>query len=168
LPPSKKSPYITNFEFVGTIDNSPYLCIPTALKYRESLGGEAAILGYCYDLARKAGKRVAEILGTEVLENKTGTLGNCCFTNVRLPLKLDEVVHVANKDTVGVPVVNFLSALLVRGYGTFMALIFYGGAWWVRFSAQTYLEIADFEKAGEILKEVCGRVLEGESLESNV
>jgi len=31
---------------------------------------------------------MAEILGTEVLENKTGTLSRCCFVNVRWPLTI--------------------------------------------------------------------------------
>jgi hypothetical protein len=164
LPPSKKTPYITNFEFVGTIDNAPYLCIPAALMYRESLGGEAAVLKYCHDLAQQGGKRAAEILGTEVLENKEGTLGNCCFSNVKLPLKIEEVANVAKNEAFGIPVAQFISALLVKEYDTFMALIFYGNAWWVRLSAQAYLEMADYEWAAGILKEVCGRVLKGEFL----
>jgi selenocysteine lyase/cysteine desulfurase len=163
LPPSQKTPYITNFEFVGTIDNAPYLCIPTGLKYREDrLGGEAAILQYCHNLARAGGKRVAEILGTEVLENKEETLGNCCMTNVRLPLKVKEVASIAKDEAIGIPVAQFMSKLLVQEYNTFIAFIFYGGAWWVRLSAQVYLELADFEWAAGVLKDVCGRVLDGE------
>jgi selenocysteine lyase/cysteine desulfurase len=167
LPPSKKSPYITNFEFVGTIDNAPYLCIPKGLEYRESIGGEAAIYAYNHKLAREAGQRVAKILGTEVLENKEGTLGNCCFTNVKLPLKLEEVISVANIKEIGVPVVVWVGETLVKEYGTFMALIFYGNAWWVRLSAQIYLELEDFEWAAAKLKEVCERVMKGEFLQAN-
>jgi selenocysteine lyase/cysteine desulfurase len=165
LPPSTKTPYITNFEFVGTIDNAPYLCIPTALRFRESLGGEAAIISYAQKLARDAATRVAEILGTEVLENKTGTLGNCCLSNVRLPLELDEIATLAKTKDVGGLVNNWFSSLLVREYDTFIAIIFYGGAWWIRLSGQTYLELADFEWAAEVLKEVCARALKGEFLE---
>jgi selenocysteine lyase/cysteine desulfurase len=168
LPPSEKSPYITNFEFVGTVDNAPYLCIPAALKYRESLGGEAAILKYCQSLARDGGKRAAEILDTEVLENKKGTLGDCCLTNVRLPLKFEDVAKIANDDAVGIPVAQFISALLVEEYGTFIAVIFYDGAWWVRLSGQVYLESTDFDWAAGVLKDVCGRVLKGEFLKPRV
>ena len=167
LPPSRKPPYIANFEFVGTIDNAPYLCIPEGLKYRERIGGEAAIYAYNHKLAREGGQRVAKILGTEVLENEEGTLGNCCFTNVRLPLKLEEVISVAGKNDIGVPVVIWVSAILVKEYGTFMALIFYDNAWWVRLSAQIYLELGDFEWAAEKLKEVCGRVMKGEFLQAD-
>ena len=46
-------------------------------------------------------------------------------------------------------------------YSTFIAIIFYGKAWWVRLSAQVYLTIEDFEWAGKVLKEVCERVQKG-------
>lgn len=40
----------------------------TALDFREWLGGEARINGYCKDLAVRGGKRLAEILGTEGID----------------------------------------------------------------------------------------------------
>jgi hypothetical protein len=140
------------------------MCIPAALEYRESLGGEEAVLKYNQTLARDGGKRVAEILGTEVLENKTGTLGVCCLSNVKLPLDFNVVAGIAKDEAVGIPVAQFISALLVREYGTFIAIIFYGGAWWVRLSGQVYLEMADFDWAGGVLKDVCDRVLKGDFL----
>lgn len=39
-----------------------------ALDFREWLGGEAAINGYCKDLAIKGGKKLAEMLGTEGMD----------------------------------------------------------------------------------------------------
>lgn len=169
LPPSTKSAYITNFEFVGTVDNSPYLCIPAAIRFRQSLGGEAAILSYCHELAKDAAALVAQMLGTEVLENSTGTLTNCCMSNVRLPLDWGVVQSVAEKhgvakEDVGMLARNWMLKLLIDDYGTFMALMWYGGAWWVRLSAQVYLELEDFEWAARTLKEVCGRVEKGEFL----
>jgi selenocysteine lyase/cysteine desulfurase len=163
-----KSAWVANFEFVGTIDNSPYLCIPAALKWRESVcGGEKAILQYCHQLAKDAAKRTAEMLGTEVMENSTGTLTDCCLSNVRLPLKFEEVANIAAKagieeDEVGVLVRNWISKTLVEEYDTFMAVMFYGGGWWVRWSAQVYLELDDFEWGAEKLKELCGKVMKGE------
>lgn len=41
---------------------------PTALKFRAWLGGEHKINEYCHDLALRGGKRLAEILGTEVMD----------------------------------------------------------------------------------------------------
>lgn len=66
---------------------SSYLCIPEALKFRGRLGGEEQIRQYCFDLARRGGRLMAEILDTEVMDNKTSTLSLCCFAMVRLPVQ---------------------------------------------------------------------------------
>ncbi len=166
LPPSTKSAYVTNFEFVGTVDPSPYLCIPAALKYRESIGGEKAILEYCYDLSRQGGELAARILSTEVLENEEGTFGNCCLRTVKLPLQLKDVQKVAGRKDIGPAVMVWLTATMVKEYHTFMALVFYNMAWWVRFSSQVYLELSDFEWGAKTLNELCSRVREGEFLEA--
>ncbi|KAF1992214.1 PLP-dependent transferase [Aulographum hederae CBS 113979] len=186
LPPSTKSPFETNFEFVGTLDNTPYLCVPAALAWREKMGGEDAILTYCHALAEKAAYRMAELLGegSGVLQNEGGTLlGRCCLANVRLPLEPRRVIEVAaaavkrkrgNGDAevgeeigegeIGGLVTSWMCRTFVDDYDTFMALIFYGGAWWIRISAQIYLEMKDFEWAAGVLKKMCERVMEGEFL----
>lgn len=164
LPPSAKPPYITNFEFVGTIDNGPYLCLPAALKYRESIGGEEAIMKYCHKLAYDAGELTAKMLGTEVMENAEGTLANCCLRTVRLPLDLAAVQQVAGKDDVGSAVGVWLTSTMVTEYNTFIALIFYNHGWWVRWSGQVYLELEDFKWGAKILLELCERVMQGEFL----
>ncbi len=44
LPPSRKPAFISNFEFVGTVDISPYVCVKEAIEWRRRvLGGEAKI-----------------------------------------------------------------------------------------------------------------------------
>ncbi|KIW08712.1 hypothetical protein, variant [Verruconis gallopava] len=165
LPPNTKSPFVANFEFMGTIDIAPYLCVPAAIRYRESLGGEKAILQYCHDLSRQGGDLVAKILGTKVLENEDGTLGNCCLRNVKLPLDVAEVQKIAGTDSVGSPVIVWMTATMTKEYDTFMALMFYDDAWWVRFSSQVYLELSDYEWAAKVLIELCARVKKGEFLE---
>ncbi|KAF2435471.1 PLP-dependent transferase [Tothia fuscella] len=165
LPPSSKSPYVTNFEFVGTIDNAPYLCIPTALRYRENLGGEAAIIAYSQNLAREGAALVAKSLGTVVMENKTGTLGKCCLSMVKLPLVADAMKTSAKTEDVGGLIVSWFSATMVRDYNTFIGIFFYGSAWWVRLSGQAYLELEDFKWAAETLKKVCERAKKGDFLD---
>ena len=166
LPPSGKSEYITNFEFVGTMDNAPYLSLPAAIKFREALvwqgkSGEEAIMAFTHDQARKAGELVAEALGTEVLENGEGTLGNCTFANVRLPL---DYRVVAGGDTAkAVKIAQWIASVLVGEYDTFIATIFYAEAWWVRLSAQVYLDMSDWAWAADTLKQVCERVQNGEA-----
>ncbi|KAF2837142.1 PLP-dependent transferase [Patellaria atrata CBS 101060] len=169
LPLSNKSPFITNFEFVGTIDNSPYLCIPAGIEYRSSIGGEKAIRDYCFNLAKTAGQLLSTELGTEILEDEENH-GNSNFSNVKLPIelnRLDIMVENAqvNLPDVGITVRDWLTMRMVREYSTFMALIGYKGAIWIRVSAQIYLELADFKWAAEILKELCGRVYKGEFLD---
>jgi len=168
LPASGKSPFVTNFEFVGTIDNAPYLCVPSALAYRhDRLGGEDAVTSYLATLAKQAGQLVSKALGTEVLENEEGTLGLCAFSNVRLPLDVESLSLLANctdKAEFGVMVRDWMSLMLVKEYGTFMALMYYADAWWVRLSAQVYLDIQDFKLAASILTNVCKRVESGEFL----
>lgn len=167
LPPSVKSPYIANFEFVGTIDNSPYVCVPAGIKFRKACtwqgkSGEDAIIAFTQDQAQKFGEIVSDVLGTEVLENKEGTLGKCNFRNVRLPL---EFATVAGSDTAkAAKVAQWIAKVLVEEYETFVAVIFHAGAWWVRLSAQVYLDMSDWTWAAETLKEVCERVAKGEAL----
>ncbi|KAF2122303.1 pyridoxal phosphate-dependent transferase [Lophiotrema nucula] len=168
FPASTKSPYVLNFEFVGTIDNAPYLCVPAALRFREEIGGEKKIMGYCHDLAKRAAYRAAEILGTEVLQNKTETLTNACLSNVRLPLEPAKIEELAvtkyglERAAVGMAVRDWMSKALVDDYETFIALMWYGGAWWMRLSAQVYLGLENFEWAAETLKKLCARVEKGD------
>lgn len=164
-----KSPWVTNFEFVGTIDNSPYLCIPAAIQYRRSIGGESAIISYNQNLARAAAYRAAEILGTKVLDNSTRTLTKCCLSNTQLPLSFSNISALAKEkgveaDKVKGLVVDWIQQTLVDEKDTFMAILWHAGHWWVRWSAQVYLELSDFEWAAETLKGICERVREGEFL----
>lgn len=73
--------FVKLFEKVSTTDNTPYMCVPVALKFRDEVcGGEARIRGYCIDIAQKGGAAVAEQLGTEVLDTKSYSGRDCCFT----------------------------------------------------------------------------------------
>ena len=49
------------------------MTITPALRFRKWLGGEEKINTYCHDLALKGGKRLAEVLGTHVMD-PTGEL----------------------------------------------------------------------------------------------
>jgi len=175
LPPSGKSAFVTAFEFVGTLDNSPYLCVKDSIEWRRDvLGGEWRIIQYMEQLAREGGQAAARILGTKVLENKDKTLGRCAMVNVALPLAVEEVeddLKPRDEDLEGVPVVpageaqdafQWILRKLVNDYKTFVALFIYRGRYWARLSAQVFLEMEDFEWAGRTLKDVCERVARGE------
>lgn len=169
LPPSnkEKSDFEISFEFIGTVDTSPYLCIPAAIAWRESIGGEDAIITYCQTLALEGGKRMAEILGTEILDNKTGTLTKCPMVNVALPLDPKMMFELGkskglDETEVGTAIKNWSKRLFLDEYNTFMFTMFYGGKWWVRMSGQVYLEMEDFEWAAEVVKKVCKTAEKGE------
>lgn len=164
LPPSSKSAFVTQFEFTGTIDTSPYLCVKTALEWRskvtwKDMRGEEAIMKYYQHLARSAGEIVSSILHTEVMENEDSTLGNCAFANVRLPLDLKD--DAGAEYATAVAIAQWMSKVLVEEYNTFLAIVVHGGKWWVRLSAQVYLTEEDFRWGGHVLKEVCERVKNG-------
>lgn len=154
------------FYWAATVDMSPYLCVQSALDFRsQKCGGETAIRKYCFDLARSGGARMAEILGTEVMDNKTATLSECCFTMVRLPLVFEnsqstvkhsdhrQVKALAPED--GPKIVKDLMHRLMNEFDTWIPGKFYEGAAWMRISSQVYLELEDFEWAASVLRQLC-------------
>ena len=166
-----KSAFVTNFEFVGTIDNAPYLCVAAGIEWRKSIGGEEAIRNYCQTLVQEGTQKVADVLGTEVLDNSTKTLTQCCMANVRLPFEVSKFEEMAaqagvEKDKVGMLVRDWVSRTLVNDYDTFMAAMWYGGNWLVRLSGQVYLDMEDFEWAAKVLTEVSERAAKGEWLDA--
>ena len=165
-----KSAFVTQFEFVGTTDTNPYLCVTAALDWRGSVGGgEAKIRDYCVWLARQGGDAAAAILGTEVLDNDEGTLRACAFANVRLPLVVGDDGNGGKGFTLPASEVARLGArlsrTLVQQHDTFIALFYHAGVIWARFSAQIYLELEDFQWAATVLRSLCERVRKGEFLE---
>ena len=160
LPPSDKTPFQNLFAFVATNDNAPYLCIPEALKFRKDIcGGEDHIEYHCYELAKEGGARVAEILGTEVMDSKEGSLTKCCMFNVRLPIDSRTQRTSVEEATL---ITAYMSWSLARHYDTFIPTFFHGNQFWARFSSQIYLDLIDFEWGAEVLKELCGRVNSGD------
>jgi len=156
------------FEFVATIDYSPYACVPTTLEFRQKIcGGEEEIRRYCFDLARTGGRRVAEILGTWAMDNETKSMSQCAFSNVALPLRFGEKDE--NKDrkrVFGVDeaamVQNWLNVTAVKEFDTYLQIALHAGVMWVRLSAQIYLEMSNFEWVGWRLKGLCERIERGE------
>ncbi|KAF8859791.1 aminotransferase family protein-like protein [Acephala macrosclerotiorum] len=165
-----RTPFVHLFEFVATIDYSPYACVLAALEFRQkACGGEAEIRKYCFDLARTGGQRVAEILGTYVMNNKTKTMSQCCFANVALPLVLGresqerEAEGQRSFSEAEAPrLQKWLNATAVKEFDTYLHISLHSGYMWVRLSGQIYLEMKDFEWVGWRLKELCARINSGE------
>ncbi|KAK4502012.1 hypothetical protein PRZ48_007823 [Zasmidium cellare] len=159
------SSFAANFASMGTLDDNPYLCIPAALDWRkritwEGKSGEEAIVGYMSSLARRGGNAVAELLGTEALENSERTLGDCSMTNIRLPLNF---VALTGDDTdLAETIGQWMMRTMILECETAVNIMVYANAWWVRLSSQIYLTMDDFEHAGQLLQQVCSRAEEGE------
>ncbi|KAM7190065.1 putative aminotransferase family protein [Naviculisporaceae sp. PSN 640] len=180
VPTTSSSQFLNNFNFVGTLDNSPYLCVKDSIQWREEvLGGEKRILAYQRELARKGGKLVADALGTTVMENQAGTLTNCAMVNIPLPFGIisDGTVSAEDRDKVSrqlggredgrvhyvVPreqtgqVTAWIKQTLMKEYNTFIMIFPYHDRWFARISAQVYLDESDFEWAAVVLREVSKR-----------
>ncbi len=145
-----------------------------ALRFRNGVcGGESQVRDYCTRIAREGGEIMAAMMGTNVLENRTGTLRDCCFTNVRLPLQVEQRAAPTEKSPEtenyrdGVPaeeadaVANWVTWKSIEEFDTFIATRYYASAFWVRISGQIYLERRDFEWAATVLLELCSRVKAG-------
>ena len=139
------------FDFVGTIDYAPFLCVPEAIKFRKEVcGGEQKLLQYITTLANQGGDRVASILGTDVLGDKDQR--DCPMVMVRLPLTFTgDDIKQGKQYSRGQQIEREIS----EKYGTYMPLIYHGNHVYARLSGQTYLTLEDFEKAGQILSKVC-------------
>jgi hypothetical protein len=142
------------------MDYSPYLCIPEALKFRKEVcGGEEGIMDYCWTIALRGAQCVANILGTEVMEDEKKTITRqCCLVNVRLPLDIGTDVSAEHKNLVD----SFVGRTMTEDYNTFVPTIFHNGHWWARISGQIYLTLEDFEKVGTALLDVCNRIKNSE------
>lgn len=164
---SQRSYFVNLFEKVSTIDTTPYICVIEALKFRSRVcGGEGRVRNYCQNMAREGGDLMAAMMGTEILDNKRGTLRNCAFINVKLPLEVaegwQEEEHrgrVPAKEAKAVA--DWITLTTVEEFDTFLATRYYAGAFWVRISTQIYLERADFEWAASVLLDLCDRVKQG-------
>lgn len=76
LPQTDKSPFIYLFQYVATLDNTAYYCIPAAINFRQNLcGGEEQIYEYIRDNAQRGADMIAMLLGTEVMDDLDPGLG---------------------------------------------------------------------------------------------
>jgi len=128
--------------------------VRTALEFREWLGGEVEINRYCRDLAIRGGKRLAEILGTEEMDQTPNRELTLNMVNVKLPLP-DTPQNEAKA-----AIDRFFKKKLLLEWNTFAPPFYLHGSWWVRCSAQIWNDISDFEYLGKAYKELCVQVKE--------
>jgi len=167
LPTSTDPYFVELFDFVGTTDNSNYLCVAAAMQFRNQVcGGEGAVQSYNISLARKAGDELAKILGTDVMDNKSGSLRDCAFSNIRLPIEIGDQDGQVRQEHAGL--VSEWMKEASQEFNTMFQIFLYQGSWWWRISAQVYLEMEDFLMGVEIAKVLCEKVRRREYLSRKI
>lgn len=182
---SGKSAFESLFEFVATSDDTPYLCVPAAMKFRrETCGGDERIFTYLEELANEAADIVADALGTEVMQEpgvkhwKESLLRRCGMTTVKLPIPIQDGTDISADSGKRVckplpadeaqGVCRWMQDTLVDGYRTFLPVFPHGGWLWTRLSAQVYLQKSDFEWVAPILRELCEQVSKKQTVETKL
>lgn len=155
----KQSRFELLFDYVGTLDISPYLCIPAALEFRKKVcGGEDEVMRHNSRLAATGGAKLARMLGTDVMENEEGTLTkDCAMVNVRLPLDPERLT--SNFQEIFI----WMQKMMMERYNTFAPVFMHAGKVWVRVSGQIYLKDEDFEFLGSVLVALCKDIVENEA-----
>lgn len=128
-----------SFLYTGTRDYTPYVAIGDALDFRERLGPEE-IMTYMRELSAWATEHLVRVWGTEALAPAHMTAMS--MGNVRVPTTDPEKAATLAKrvyDEHDIYIVVYRSG---------------GDKWWLRLSAQIYLEKEDFVRAGEAVLDV--------------
>ncbi|KAF3482825.1 uncharacterized protein GIQ15_02149 [Arthroderma uncinatum] len=171
-----QSNFELQFEWTGTNDDIPFLCVPESVKYRKEVcGGEEKIMNYCNNLAFEAGNRVAQMFGTDVLgefcssgafdpaKEKESEFRKCAFANVRLPItlvddqkatlgKLSRPEWLVVKASDATSTCRWMERQLIQKHHTMSPCYVHAGSIWTRLSAQIYLEVSDFEWLAGVFK----------------
>ncbi|KAJ5595911.1 hypothetical protein N7450_002369 [Penicillium hetheringtonii] len=151
-----------------------YICVEAALKFRKEVcGGEEAIMGYCEKVANEGADVVANILGTDVLQEpglkpgEKSQMRACALTTVRLPIAVADSSDggsmvpgtlVTLSTTEASRAFPFIQRQLLEKYNTFVPVFQHGPWLWTRLSGQIFLEKSDFEWLGGILRDLCEQV----------
>jgi len=131
--------FLVEFDWTGTRDFSPFLCVDTAIDFHRRLGG-AALRARNVALAAEAAGLLARRLNTET--GATGALAGSMGL-VRLPLTGDVTQARSNR---------IRERLL--DHGTDAPTHIVDGSLWLRLSAHAYNEIEDYERLAEITARV--------------
>ena len=131
------------FSYVGTKDYSAFLAMADALDFRETLGGEEAIMAYIHKLASQGGELLASRWGTATMTNERW-IG--AMTNVRLP---EAAIKCCANDPAH-PGVGPLAARLFDQYDTWVPIYMWGGSCYTRVSAQVHNELWPLYSYGPI------------------
>ncbi|RPD59984.1 PLP-dependent transferase [Lentinus tigrinus ALCF2SS1-7] len=148
--------FVTQHEYLGGSDVTPFLVIPEVFAFRQWLGGEEAINGYCSKLAVEGGKRLAEVMKTQVLDESGELTLN--MPNVQLPLPVEKTPGELYPPELRTKINLFLQSKLLYDWKTYAAHYYHNGGFWCRCSAQVFNEVSDFEYLGRAFNALCQEV----------
>lgn len=144
---------VSKFAFTGSAVLAAIACIPEALNFRQNVcGGEQAIRDYCEGLARQIPAVVARVWpGAEPIENAEGTLATA-MVSFYVP-----TAHLSRDFDAGDPaqfrrLLGHVTIDLVTNRHTFVPFNVHDDRLVIRFSAQVYTELLDFEYAAQAAK----------------
>jgi len=157
-PPPDETNFVLQHEWTGTADQIPYLSIGAAIDFRQWLGGETAINAYCHQLALDGSKRLAEILGTKVLD-EAGEF-TLHMTNVQLPLPTESANSEFYTPQARGKIIRTFTTKLLLDWNLSAGFFVHAGAWWTRCSVQVWNDISDFEYVGKAFKAICAEISE--------
>lgn len=154
--PPNEIDFAEQYSWVGTIDYTAFLSVHAAMDFREAIGGEQKIQAYCHDIARAGGKKMAEILGTRLIDEEDQF--TACMVDVLLPLPVEHDVP-----RLGSGVGHQIMHKLLEEWHCASSVYIHEGRLWARCSGQIWLEVSDFEYVARALKSICEDLLNSES-----
>ncbi|GAA6033452.1 hypothetical protein JCM8097_001404 [Rhodosporidiobolus ruineniae] len=156
--------WVGEFVWNGTLDWSPILSTSAALDFRRDvLGGEECITEYCHRLAVDGGELVAKELGTKVMRNEREEDGELIANMVNVELPLPAASAFSKEEQ------RLLAAYwireLVEKHKTHVPGYIHNDRYYVRLSAQAYLDMDDFRYIATVLKGLCEKIARREFLQ---
>jgi len=128
--------FLAEFEWTGTLDPTPFLCVPDAIACHNRFGGPE-LMARNRHLALEAAQMLAARWGTALGGPEDGF---AAMVTVRLPLP--EATHDA---------AVALQRRLASEHRIETAIMAQAGALWVRVAAQVYNQLADYERLAAVL-----------------
>ncbi|TGZ77148.1 PLP-dependent transferase [Ascodesmis nigricans] len=146
------------FTFNGTTEACHYALIPAALKFcTDVCGGEEKIYAYLERLADKA-----EVIFKSVLGTGESFGAPSAMRNIKAPIDVEAVKRQGGEVC---DIAKWMELKLVEEEDMFITVTEYGGAMWVRVSAQVYLDEDDLRRGAVKVREWCERAMKGEWVE---
>jgi selenocysteine lyase/cysteine desulfurase len=138
---SGKHDYIGRYAYTGTRDYTHFTTVPAALAFRDYLGGDAAIMGYCRRLAADAAEMLVSQWGTSMLVPLD--MVSFLFSVILPSTDADAIAYVqSTMDS---------EYLIYFVYDKTVSAKTGETIFFTRLSAQVYLELSDFERFGALL-----------------